>query len=77
LKDIVNPNVREALERLERAIGRLDSAAAARGKSEDVVGLKEAFDRLSRDHAALRDTAGRVANRLDAVIGQVQTTLKG
>ena len=56
----MNPNVREALERLERAIGRLDSAAAARGKSEDVAGLKDAFDRLSRDHAALKDTAGRV-----------------
>jgi hypothetical protein len=76
LKDIVNPNVREALERLERAIGRVDAAAAARGQSEDVSGLKEAFDRLTREHASLKDTAGRVANRLDAVIGQVQASLK-
>ena len=29
--------MREALERLERAIGRVDAAAAARGKSEDVA----------------------------------------
>jgi hypothetical protein len=75
LKDIVNPNVREALERLERAIGRVDAAAAARGKSEDTSGLKEAFERLTREHSALKDTAGRVATRLDAVIGQVRATL--
>ena len=67
--------MREALERLERAIGRVD-AAAARGKSEDVRGLREAFDKLSRDHAALKDTAGRVADRLDAVIERVRDTVE-
>lgn len=68
--------MREALERLERAIGRVEAAAAARGKSEDVAGLKEAFDQLARDHAALKDTAGRVANRLDAVIEHVRDTVE-
>ena len=76
MKDIVNPHMREALERLERAIGRVDAAAAARGKSEDVRGLREAFDKLSRDHAALKDTAGRVADRLDAVIERVRDTVE-
>ncbi|MGE4061777.1 MAG: hypothetical protein AB7E79_00260 [Rhodospirillaceae bacterium] len=71
----MNPHVREALERLERAIGRLDTAAQPRGQSEDVSDLKEAFDRLSREHALLKDTAGRVASRLDAVIGQVRASL--
>jgi hypothetical protein len=76
LKDIVNPNVRAALERLERAVSRLDEAAAARGASEDIKGLREAFDGLKREHAALKDTAGRVATRLDAVIGQVRASLQ-
>lgn len=71
----MNPNVRDALARLERAIGRVDAAAAARGESEDASGLKEAFDRLTGEHAALKDTAGRVATRLDAVIDQVRSGL--
>ena len=68
--------MREALERLERAVGRVDAAAAARAKSADVSGLKEAFDRISRDHAALKETAGRVADRLDAVIEHVRDTVE-
>lgn len=68
--------MREALERLERAIGRVDTAASARGKSQDVRGLQEAFDQLSRDHAALKHTAGRVADRLDAVIDRVRDTVE-
>ncbi|MCC6913698.1 MAG: hypothetical protein IT566_08360 [Rhodospirillaceae bacterium] len=71
----MNPHVREALERLERAIGRIDSAAQATGQSEGVSGLKEAFEQLTRDHAALKAGAGRVADRLDAVIGQVRAGL--
>ncbi len=71
----MNPHVREALERLERAIGRIDSVARTKGQSEDVSGLKEAFDQLTRDHAALKASAGRVADRLDAVIGQVRAGL--
>lgn len=73
----MNPQVREALERLERAIGRLDAAAAARGRSEDVAALKDDYERLRRDHAALSTSAGHVADRLDAVIGQVRTMLDG
>ncbi|MGE3475148.1 MAG: hypothetical protein AB7H70_05015 [Rhodospirillaceae bacterium] len=71
----MNPHVREALERLERAIGRIDSAARAKGPSEDLSGLQEAFEQLTRDHAALKAGAGRVADRLDAVIGQVRAGL--
>ncbi|MCA0202454.1 MAG: hypothetical protein LCH56_16770 [Proteobacteria bacterium] len=75
MKDIVNPHVREALERLERAIIRIDSAAQARGQSDDVSGLREAFEHLTRDHAALKTSASRVADRLDAVIDQVRAGL--
>lgn len=73
----MNPQVSTALQRLERAIGRLEAAAAARGPSEDTRGLKDAFDRLTRDHAALKENAGRVAERLDRVIDRVQATLEG
>ena len=71
----MNPHVREALERLERAIVRIDSAARGRAPSEDVSGLKEAFDQLTREHAMLKSSASRVADRLDAVIGQVTARL--
>jgi hypothetical protein len=77
LKDIVNPNVREALERLERAIGRIDAAALARGSSDDTAALKKDFERLRSEHAALTSSAGHVADRLDAIIGQVRTALEG
>ena len=73
----MNPNVRDALERLERAIGRLDAAAALRGPSDDVAALREDYERLRRDHAALTSSAGHVADRLDAIIGQVRTALDG
>jgi predicted RND superfamily exporter protein len=75
LKDIVNPHVREALERLERAISRVDSVAQAKGPSEEISRLKDAFEQLTRDHAALKTSASRVADRLDAVIGQVRAGL--
>ncbi len=71
----MNPHVREALERLERAITRIDSAVRAKGRAEDVSGLKDAFDQLTRDHAVLKASASRVADRLDAVIGQVRAGL--
>ncbi len=71
----MNPNVREALERLERAVGRMD-AAAARGPSEDAGALTQEVERLRRDHAALTSSAGQVADRLDAVIGRVRTMLE-
>jgi hypothetical protein len=66
--------MREALERLERAIGRLD-AAVTRAPSEGGA-LKEELEDLRRDHAALSTSAAHVADRLDAVIGQVRTMLE-
>lgn len=73
----MNPNVRDALERLERAIGRLDAAAVPGGAAEDVAALKDDYERLRRDHAELTSSAGHVADRLDAIIGQVRTALEG
>ena len=70
--------MREALERLERALGRLDAAAARapqeRGAEDGP--LKEELEDLRRDHAALSTSAAHVADRLDAVIGQVRTMLE-
>ena len=57
--------VREALARLDGAVGRLEAAAEA---VAPVGELKAEFESLARDHAVLKETAGRVATRLDAAI---------
>lgn len=75
MKDIVNPHVAEALQRLERAIAKLDSASAARLPQDDTAALTQELARLKRDHGALRETATRVAQRLDTAIGRLQSAV--
>jgi len=77
LKDIVNPQVHGALQRLEIAIGRLETAATAGAERHESAlrnstDLHAAFEQLTQDHAALKESAERVALRLDDVIGRVQ-----
>ena len=72
MKDIGNyklTKVREALGRLDGAVGRLEAATQGLGGSgESSQKLQAELETLSQDHAALKRTAGQVAERLDAAI---------
>ena len=71
MKDIGNYKllrVRDALTRLDGAVGRLEAAADAITPAGEV---KAELESLTRDHAALKETAGRVATRLDAAIARL------
>jgi hypothetical protein len=71
LKDIGNYKllrVHEALARLGGAVTRLEAAADAAAPAGEV---KAEFESLTRDHAALKETAGKVATRLDAAIARL------
>ncbi len=83
MKDIGNyklVHVQEALQRLDRAMTRLESATAqiqptaplARAKAE----AEQALARLQHNHATLKDTAGRVALRLDTAIVRLSASLE-
>jgi len=91
LKDIENyklERVQESLQRLDSALVRLESAAdAAQARGDTAAGaagsavaeataLQEKFDRLTRDHGTLKETANRVASRLDQAIGRLSATLE-
>jgi hypothetical protein len=76
LKDIENsmPQSAAALARLERALARLD-LAAARPRTMSEPALAGELGRLKTEHAALKDAATRVANRLDAAIDRLSATV--
>lgn len=91
LKDIENYKllqVQDSLQRLDNALSRLESAAdaaqargnAAPGMADaaaaQAAALQEKLDRLTRDHGALKETASRVATRLDQAIGRLSATLE-
>ncbi len=83
MKDIKNyklSQVGSALERLSQAVARLETVAgktqASAPTGADSAALQEKLDRLTQDHVTLKDTAGRVAQRLDAAIGQISASLK-
>ena len=63
----------DAVTRLESAASNLQTAAPS---AADTKPLEEKLARLSRDHGALKETAGRVAARLDAAIGRLSASLK-
>ena len=79
MKDIGNyklSKVREALGRLDGAVGRLEAAAQAAAGINALPGkLKEELETLSEDHAALKKTAGHVAERLDAAIERLSAAV--
>ena len=72
MKDIGNyklSKVREALGRLDGAVGRLEAATQGlSGGGEASQKLQAELETLTQDHAALKRTAGDVAERLDAAI---------
>ncbi len=76
MKDIGNyklSKVRDALARLDQALGRLETAAETAPGS---AAVKAELDALSQNHAALKKTAGHVAVRLDAVLDRLGAQLK-
>lgn len=77
MKDIGNyklSKVRDALARLDQAVGRLETASVNAPGSEAV---KAELAALTQNHAALKKTAGQVAARLDAAIDKLSAQLKG
>ncbi|MHB1205594.1 MAG: hypothetical protein ACYCZX_08520 [Rhodospirillaceae bacterium] len=71
MKDIGNYKllrIGEALARLDGAVGRLEAAADAVPHAGEV---KAELESLTRDHAALKETADRVATRLDVAIARL------
>jgi len=83
LKDIENyklAHVQNALQRLDKALGRLEAASdkAAPGvpAASNTAELAEKLDRLTGAHNTLKDTAGRVATRLDQAIGRLSSSLQ-
>lgn len=83
LKDIENsklPHVQDALQRLDSALARLESAAAKAdaGKPDAAAAaaMEKKLDQLTHAHGALKETAGRVATRLDAAIGRLSASIQ-
>jgi hypothetical protein len=79
LKDIENSKlvqVHTALERLDRALTRLESAAAVAPVAGEAKVLGQKLDHLTQAHATLKETAGRVATRLDAAIGRLSDAIE-
>jgi hypothetical protein len=76
------PNrVAAALEKLDRAVLRLERAAE-RLKPElprlaEVPKLEQSLAARQRENEILREAIGRVATRLDQVIGRLGAALKG
>ncbi len=91
LKDIENYKllrVQESLQRLDLALSSLESVAdkvdaqvkAATGTvgtaAAEAAAIQEKLDRLTQDHGTLKETANRVATRLDQAIGRLSATLQ-
>ncbi len=82
MKDIENYkllHVQDALQRLDRALVRLESAAgklrSKSGTAGDSAALAIKLDHLSQAHGALKETTGRVARGLDAAISRLSALI--
>jgi len=66
-------------QRLEAALGRLDSAVAARldraAAGQQVDDLSQELERANAENAALQETTTKVARRLDATIERIRKIL--
>ena len=83
MKDIENyklVQVQTALQRLDDALIKLESAAAkapaSRESSRNEAAAVQKLEALTLAHGALKDTAGRVATKLDAAIGRLSASLQ-
>lgn len=72
--------VQAALKHLDEAVARLETAAgqvqAKLPLAEEAGVLEKRVADLSRENTALKESAGRVAERLDAAIGRLSAALK-
>ncbi len=82
LKDIENyklPRITEAVQRLERAVARLETAAGHVGATAPLLKKSEEAERklaaLTTSHEALREAATRIASRLDMAIGRLSKSI--
>jgi hypothetical protein len=78
LKDIENSkllSVQGALQRLDKALMRLEAGAATPGGVGESKALQEKLDEISRAHSTLQETAGRVAARLDTAIERLASSI--
>lgn len=70
-----------AVEKLERAVMRLERAGdklkPQLPRLDDIPELEQRVAAGKRENAILREAVGRVAARLDGVIGRVNAGLKG
>ena len=83
MKDIANyklVHVQTALQRLDQALTKLESAAAqvpvAKESSAHDATLAQKLEALTRAHGALKDSAGKIATKLDAAIGRLSASLQ-
>lgn len=83
MKDIKNNSaspVAAAVEKLERAVMRLERAAEKLTpelpRLAEVPALEKSVKTGQRQNAILREAVGRVSARLDQVIGRIDTALK-
>jgi len=71
------PPVADAIDRLTKAIDRLDAATATvPGLSNAKRDLASKLDDATRQNEILREAANRVAARLDGTIGRLSQALK-
>jgi hypothetical protein len=80
MKNNTSNLVGAAVEKLERAVMRLERAAD-KLKPElpliaEVPKLEQKISAGQRENAILREAVGRVSTRLDNVIGRIDTALK-
>ena len=82
MKDIENyklPRVGDAVQRLERAVARLEAAAGNVGATAPLLKKSEETERkladLTTSHVALREAATRIASRLDMAIGRLSKSI--
>jgi hypothetical protein len=82
LKDIGNYKllqVGEALQRLDRAVARLEAASANTAPDDSLKNQSAELERkladLTRNHGDLKEAATRVASRLDMAISNLEKSL--
>jgi hypothetical protein len=68
-----------AIERLDAAIARLETAVGTQAKrsAEERKSLNKALEDMRDSHAALQTEARAVAARLDAMIGRLKSVADG
>lgn len=73
-------DIESSTKRLDKAVARLETAAARRGERLDLADadrarLEKELAALRADFGRLRETSSSVSARLDAAIGRLRTVL--